>query len=209
MPSFRHRLTRAQQRQYDRSDAVATIPVRVSPRLARAALLLEWALANGDRPRVARVAQVICDELCGALRVRPLRVEVNDVRPFDRRGELHGLYRSAGRAQVISVWMLTAKRAQVVAYRTFLRTLLHEMCHHLDYELLRLGDSFHTTGFFKRESSLTNQLLVAAARSRRASDGETGACAGDSEVDGINERAAAGASLPRRPASVAFPPKIV
>jgi hypothetical protein len=60
--------------------------------------------------------------------------------------------------------MLTAKREQVVAYRTFLRTLLHEVGHHLDYELLRLGDSFHTAGFFKRESSLTNQLLAAGAR---------------------------------------------
>jgi hypothetical protein len=164
MPSFRHRLSRAQQREYDRSDAVGAIPVRVPPRLARAVFLLEWALEQGDRARVSRVAQVICDELSGALRVRGLRVEVKDIRPSDQRGELHGLYRSAGRATVISVWMLTAKRSQVVAYRTFLRTLLHEMCHHLDYELLKLRDSFHTTGFFRRESSLTHQLLAAAAR---------------------------------------------
>ena len=60
--------------------------------------------------------------------------------------------------------MLTAKRGQVVAYKTFLRTLVHEMCHHLDYQLLKLGDSFHTDGFFKRESSLVNQLLAASRR---------------------------------------------
>lgn len=175
MPSFRHRLTRPQQREYDRSEAVAAIPIPVSARLARAVVLLEWALAHGDRPRVGRVAQVICDELCSGLRVRPLRVAVKDVRPSDRRGELHGLYQSAGRAQLISVWMLTAKRAQVVAYRTFLRTLVHEMCHHLDYELLRLRESFHTTGFFRRESSLTQQLLAAAARDRPAPGGEPAA----------------------------------
>src|SRR5262245_52258576 len=173
MPSFRHHLTRAQQREYDRSDAVSAIPVQVSPRLARAALLLEWALANADRPRVARVAQVICDELCAALRVHALRVEVKEVRPSDRRGELHGLYQSAGRVQVIRVWMLTAKRGQVVAYRTFLRTLVHEMCHHLDYELLRLRDSFHTTGFFRRESSLANQLLAAAHPRHTAAEDAT------------------------------------
>ncbi len=46
------------------------------------------------------------------------------------------------------------------AFRTFLRTLLHEICHHLDYELLKLDDSFHTEGFFKRESSLFNQLVA-------------------------------------------------
>jgi hypothetical protein len=168
VPSFRHRLNRAQQREYDRSNAVSAVPLRVSARGARAVHLLEWALGQGDRPRTERVAQVICDELCTALRVSSLRVQVKEVRPSDRRGELHGLYRSAGPSQVISVWMYTAKRGQVVAYRTFLRTLIHEMGHHLDYELLKLRDSFHTDGFFKRESSMVNQLLAAAARAAAA-----------------------------------------
>jgi hypothetical protein len=162
MPNFRHRLTRAQQREYDRSNVIASIPVRVSPRLARAVVLLEWALTHDDRARTARVAQVICDELCVALVVPALRVNVKTARPFDTRGELHGLYQSAGRRQVISVWMLTAKRGQVVAYKTFLRTLLHEMGHHLDYQHLGLRESFHSDGFFKRESSLVAQLLRAA-----------------------------------------------
>ena len=159
MPNFRHRLTRAQQREYDRSNAVGAIPLQATPRLGRAVFLLEWALEHGDRARTARVAQVICDELCA---VRPLRVQVKAERPSDARGELHGLYESAGRRGVISIWMLTAKRGQVVAYKTFLRTLVHEMGHHLDYQLLGLRDSFHTDGFFRRESSLVNQLLAAA-----------------------------------------------
>jgi len=49
----------------------------------------------------------------------------------------------------------------VVKFRTFLRTLLHELGHHLDYEMLGLPDSFHTEGFYKRESSLLRQLLGA------------------------------------------------
>jgi hypothetical protein len=178
MPNFRHRLTRTQQREYDRSNAASAVPLRVTARCARAVRLLEWALGQGDQPRVQRVAEVICGEMCGILRVPVLRVQVREVRPSDSRGELHGLYRSAGRAQVISVWMYTAKRGQVVAYKTFLRTLIHEMGHHLDYELLKLRDSFHTDGFFKRESSLVNQLLAAAARagvpSLVAADGADG-----------------------------------
>jgi hypothetical protein len=55
--------------------------------------------------------------------------------------------------------MRTAQRAQVVAFRTFLRTLLHELGHHLDYELFELEETFHTEGFYKRESSLFNQLV--------------------------------------------------
>ncbi|MCP4200519.1 MAG: hypothetical protein GY769_01130, partial [bacterium] len=59
----------------------------------------------------------------------------------------------------ISVWMRTAQKRNVVAFKTFLRTLLHELGHHLDYELLELEDSLHTEGFFKRESSLFHQLV--------------------------------------------------
>jgi hypothetical protein len=55
--------------------------------------------------------------------------------------------------------MRTARQRRVVAFRTFLRTLLHELGHHLDYEHLRLADSFHTEGFYKRESSLFHQLV--------------------------------------------------
>ncbi len=162
--NFRHRLTRAQQREYDRSEAIGAIPLRATPRLARAVTLLDWALTHEDVPRTARLAQVICDELCAALRVASVRVAVRAVRPSDQRGELHGLYESSSRRRAISVWMFTAKRRQVVKYKTFLRTLVHEVCHHLDYELLGLAESFHTGGFFKRESSLTHQLITAAHR---------------------------------------------
>jgi hypothetical protein len=30
----------------------------------------------------------------------------------------------------------------------------------LDYEFLRLGESFHTEGFYKRESSLFHQMVA-------------------------------------------------
>jgi hypothetical protein len=55
--------------------------------------------------------------------------------------------------------MRTAQRRQVVAFRSFLRTLLHEISHHLDYELFKLSESYHTEGFYKRESSLFHQLM--------------------------------------------------
>jgi hypothetical protein len=54
--------------------------------------------------------------------------------------------------------MRTAKKKRVVAFKTFLRTLLHELGHHLDFTLLELPESYHTEGFFKRESSLFHQL---------------------------------------------------
>ena len=96
------------------------------------------------------------------LHVEPVRVKVLAVRPHNEWGELHGLYEPAEgrRTAAITLWMRTAQRRQVVAFRSFLRTLLHELCHHLDYVLLELHESYHTEGFYKRESSLFHQLVT-------------------------------------------------
>lgn len=95
------------------------------------------------------------------LKTEPVKAKVLARRPSDDWGELHGLYEPAEDEHdtaLITVWMRTASQRRVVAFKTFLRTLLHEACHHLDYEWLKLEDSFHTEGFFKRESSLFKQL---------------------------------------------------
>ena len=63
--------------------------------------------------------------------------------------------------------MRTAARKDVVAFKTFLRTLIHELCHHLDYELYKLPETFHTEGFYKRESTLVGALLARGVDGRR------------------------------------------
>src|SRR5262249_6378588 len=132
VPNFRHRLTRSQQRIYDRSNASGAIPLRVTPRLHQAVGALPVVLQSGDRARVERVAQAVADEITGALRVPRVRIIVNGTRPSNRRGELHGLYTPInGGTATIKVWMITAKLGKIVAFKTFLRTLLHEICHHL------------------------------------------------------------------------------
>jgi len=167
MRNFRHRLTRAQQRAYDRSNATASIPLRPTPRLRHAVASLPEVLRSADAAHVERTAQVIADEIATALRVPRMRIVVSGVRPSNARGELHGLYTPAANGTgVLKVWMHTAKRGQVVAFKTFLRTLLHEICHHLDYALLRLDGSFHTDGFYKRESSLFYQIGGPTAEDR-------------------------------------------
>jgi hypothetical protein len=97
--------------------------------------------------------------------VPPIRLRVLAQRPADDYGELHGLYEpDEGRTPArISVWMRTARKRQVVAFKSFLRTLCHEVCHHLDYELFALEETFHTDGFYRRESSLANAMLAAEA----------------------------------------------
>ena len=68
--------------------------------------------------------------------------------------------RRDGRLPCITVWMRTVQKKQVVAFKTFLRTLIHEVCHHLDYDLFALEETFHTEGFYKRESALVAALLA-------------------------------------------------
>ena len=48
----------------------------------------------------------------------------------------------------------------MVAFKSFLRTVVHEFAHHLDYEHYKLPETFHTEGFYRRESSLANALLA-------------------------------------------------
>ncbi|MCL5669557.1 MAG: hypothetical protein M1392_06300 [Gammaproteobacteria bacterium] len=173
--AYYHRLNKRQQRIYQQSDAVASISLPDAGPLHDLTQQLSPVLAQGKRPAVEQLAQQLATEITTRLGVAPLRVKVLTVRPNWETGELHGEYsRPATRrgTPVISVWMRTAARGQVVAFRTFLRTLLHEICHHLDYELLKLADSLHTEGFYKRESSLLRQLAGAhAAPTRRTATG--------------------------------------
>jgi hypothetical protein len=156
------RLTAAQQRIYRNSDAIEAIalPPGVAPGADVAAM--RAALVAEDRVRVARASQSIVSALARGYCVPPIRMRVLARRPADDYGELHGLYEpedGAAKAR-ITVWMRTAHRRQVVAFRSFLRTICHEVCHHLDYELFALEETFHTEGFYKRESSLANALLA-------------------------------------------------
>jgi hypothetical protein len=178
VPNFRHRLTRAQQRIYDRSNATPAIALQASPALRQAVATLPAILQTGDARRVEALAQRISDEIAATLRVRRVRLHVSGTRPSNARGELHGLYTPAdnGAPATIKLWMVTAKRQQVVAFKTFLRTLLHEICHHLDYTLLGLTDSFHTDGFYQRESSLFYRIggpSAAAAATRNGTPPRT------------------------------------
>lgn len=168
--SYYNRLTRTQKGIYEKSDSIASVSLPAHPVLGNAVDELERALGTGNRPLTRVASHKFISLLANLLRVTPVRVEVLAVRPSQKWGELHGLYTpGAGRdPPSITVWMRTAQRRQVVAFRTFLRTLIHELCHHLDYELLRLPESFHTEGFYKRESSLVHQLVRTVGRNGAA-----------------------------------------
>src|SRR5213076_527334 len=155
--SYYDRLSPARQRIYRKSDAIETIglPRDVAPGALVAQI--RAALLGENRARAQLACQRLIDALVSGYKVPPVRVRVLAQRPSGDYGELHGLYEpEEGRTKArITVWMRTAQRRQVVAFKTFLRTL--------DYELFVLEETFHTEGFYKRESSLSNALLAAEA----------------------------------------------
>ena len=159
--AYYQRLTRAQQCVYRQSDEISAIRLSGPRDLYALVDPLADALRKQDRSTTQAMADRLLAQITASLGVPPLCAQVQAVRPSHGWGELHGLYTpgTEGRPSRATVWMRTARRREVVRFRTFLRTLLHELCHHLDYELLRLSDSFHTEGFYKRESSLLRQVL--------------------------------------------------
>lgn len=164
-----------QRREYERSEAMGSIDLAPQPAFARLVRSLITSLEEDDQRETQRAAFSLSRRICHALSTRAPMVAVEGVRPPDGEGELHGLYQpsSGPEPDHITVWMRTAQREAVVAPRTFLRTLLHEVGHHLDMRSLGFPHSFHTKGFYRRESALYravtagSPLAVRAHRERR------------------------------------------
>ena len=159
------KLSAADKRTYRASDAIERLDLPEGFAEGAAVDAIAAALVADDRAACERACQRLTDALTRGYAVPPIRVKVLAKRPSNDYGELHGLYEPAeGRTiPTITVWMRTARRRQVVAFRSFLRTLVHEIGHHLDYELFELAETFHTEGFYKRESTLSAALMARMA----------------------------------------------
>jgi hypothetical protein len=167
LPAFFYRLSARAQRCYLKSDAIERFELNSSPAALNRTAFLMRVIEHGEPAATEKAAQALIAELCRLLGVKPVRIEVRGVRPRNARAELHGIFYPArmprpgapgASAPAIILWMRTAQRHDIVKPKTFLRTLVHELGHYLDYTLLKLEDSYHTQGFFKRESSLVRAL---------------------------------------------------
>lgn len=175
-------LSKKQQSAYRASDAAGEIVLPASAyeglatktsRLRRTMVMAAQGLHPSELHAVESASRDLIRGVCEALKVSVPEVRVHEVRPRGAYGELHGLYTRWTHRQGpgedksrIEVWMKTAIGESVVAFKTFLRTLCHELVHHLDYALLKLEDSLHTEGFFRRESGLVRQLDMWPQESR-------------------------------------------
>ncbi len=159
--AYYKRLKPAQKRIYEKSNSISSLKLPASEIFDPVLQAIQTNLAKGVREGTEDEVQRFMAYLCQTFKIPSVKVRVLEQRPSKNWGELHGLYQAhpQGRWFLITVWMRTAKRIQVVAFKTFLRTILHEFLHHLDYTYFKWGNSFHTEGFYQRETSLFKQLV--------------------------------------------------
>lgn len=158
---FYERLSTRNKAIYRRSAAIREVPLGDVSQFAELVTAIRRALEADDKGALQRASAALVRGLCTILEVKQTKVRVLARRPSDENAELHGLYTLDGDGTaLIRVWMRTAAWEQPVAFRTYLRTLLHELAHHLDFHKYGLEESFHTEGFYARESSLARQMLA-------------------------------------------------
>ncbi|OUU80054.1 MAG: hypothetical protein CBC38_01270 [Gammaproteobacteria bacterium TMED78] len=148
---------------YRQSDKIREIKLKNIMSLRESITNIKIFLEKEDKVKLEKKIKFFLDQITDSLEIQKINIKILSSRPSNNWGELHGLYEQAeGRKKAkITLWMKTAKRKQVIAFKTFIRTLVHEISHHLDYCFFDLPDSFHTEGFFYRESSIYKQLVKA------------------------------------------------
>ena len=138
------------------SDRIKAVPLPDDGRLVNIAGAIEVAMKTENKNDVRHV----CDDFlvtasdfyqvprCSirVLSARPLRVREHSTTEF------FGDYQPD--TMLIRVWMKTAVRKDITSFGTFLSTLCHEFCHHLDFLRFGFTDSWHTRGFYERTAAL-------------------------------------------------------
>jgi hypothetical protein len=154
-----------------KSDALTSLPLPPAAGPVRdATATLTAAMAGGDRAAVQRACVTVLDELSRFYGVPTPAVKVLGIRPHVVTAgvctyQLFGDYTPS--TQRIRVWMRTAIRGQVSSPKALLNTLLHELCHHLDFTHLACPDSPHTRGFYSRIDHLYHFALATPPAVRR------------------------------------------
>lgn len=136
------------------SDRLTTLPLPSDARFSSAARYIETAMKAGKMREVGRASEEFLNTASDFFQVSRCNIRVLAARPLRVREysttELFGDYHPD--TILIRVWARTAVRKEVTSFGTFLSTLCHEFCHHLDFQ--RFRDSWHTRGFYERTAAL-------------------------------------------------------
>ena len=138
------------------SDRIRVLDLPQNGRLLTIAKSIESAMQTGKTADVSRACAEFLAEASRVHRVPTCAIRVLAARPLRVREhwmtELFGDY--SPETMLIRLWMRTAVRKEVTSFGTFLSTLCHEFCHHLDFQSFSFADSWHTRGFYERTAAM-------------------------------------------------------
>jgi len=142
------------------SDRLRTLDLPSYGLLLPHAKLIEAAILTGNTAAVKRSCTTLLGATSEFYEVPPCNIRVLAARPLRVREhsttELFGDYHPD--TMLIRVWMRTAVRKEITSFGTFLSTLCHEFCHHLDFQRFEFQDSWHSRGFYERTAMLYHHL---------------------------------------------------
>jgi len=138
------------------SDRIKTLDLPQDGRLPTITKSIDSAMKSETSADVRRACAEFLAVASEFYEVPPCGVRVLAARPLRVRErwttELFGDY--SPEPMLIRVWMRTAVRKEVTSFGTFVSTLCHEFCHHLDFQKFGFRDSWHTRGFYERAAAL-------------------------------------------------------
>ena len=123
-----------EKQEYNRSGDMVAIALPPQEPLLRMANKLEAAMVDENKREMEAACNAIAVYIAESFHVSPPKVRVLGARPLTSVGndveELFGDFDF--KTKKIRLWMRTAVLEKVTSYGTFLSTLCHEICHHLD-----------------------------------------------------------------------------
>src|SRR5205807_5752729 len=138
------------------SDQTRTLDLPQDGSLLTITKSIESAMRRGRSTDVRRTCAEFLDAASEFYKVPACGLRVLAARPLRVRErwttELFGDY--TPETMLIRIWTRTAVRKQVTSFGTFLSTLCHEFCHHLDCQKFGFIRSPHTRGFYERAAVL-------------------------------------------------------
>jgi hypothetical protein len=143
--------------QFRESERLTSIELPAHPGLSQLAQVIDSLMKEGTRAQVRRACAEFLSAAAVFYGVRAPEVRALAARPLrvwegGWGTELFGDY--SIRDESIRIWTRTAVRKQVTSFGTFLSTLCHEFCHHLDCQKFGFTRSPHTRGFYERAAML-------------------------------------------------------
>jgi len=118
---------------------------------------------RNERTITQPMLQMVADDLCSDFGIANVPVSFAGKQPKSGGGKTLGLLRRkislGSKFYSITIFQYTATQMKQLSPKTALDTLLHELAHYFDFEVLKFDRSPLTAGFFKRINNLKNTLM--------------------------------------------------